>query len=135
MKMDMNKYAQLLKQVEKELPLEAEKELRKGANVLKKMAEKNAPKSNREHKNKLSKSFKVDIKGWNAKDLEAHIFNKSKHFHLIERGHVIKNKYGKTLGYKAGTFFFKKTCDNYKLTVSPVLATKFFKKLKRKLNG
>lgn len=135
MKMDMNEYARLLAQLEKEMPLEAEKQLRKGANTLKKMAEEKAPDSGREYKGKISKSFKVEIKGLSGKDLEAHVYNKAKHFHLIERGHVIKTRKGKVIGYKAGTFFFKNVCNKYKFTIAPVLSELFFKKMKRKLNG
>ena len=37
--MDMNEYAELLARVEKEMPLEAEKQLQRGGNVLKRMAQ------------------------------------------------------------------------------------------------
>lgn len=129
--MDMNEYAELLARVEKEMPLEAEKQLQRGGNVLKRMAQDVAPKDT----GKLAKSFKTEMKGWSAENLECHIYSKAKHYHLIERGHVMKTRKGRIVGYKAGTFFFKKACDKFGLTVAPGLANRFFKKMKRKLNG
>lgn len=88
----------------------AEKTLRKNANYLKKKLVINSPDSGSNHKNKLNESWSMKVEGFGT-DVEADIWSKAPHFHLVDRGRVIKDRYGHVHGFKQGTHFLKKTVD------------------------
>ena len=84
-------------------------------------------------KKKISKSWKVSMKGSTDTTQEATIRNTSPHYHLVERGHVMRHPSGKVLGYKQGTYFFKNTVDKRQDSFTENIADNLFKQLKGKL--
>lgn len=59
----------------------AEKHLNRTGNKLKKIVKQNTPNSPYEHKHKLAKSWKSEIKGLNADELEYQLRNTAPHYH------------------------------------------------------
>ncbi len=78
----------------KEYPVETEKAMRKEANRMKKELVSASP-VGKGRKRKISKSWKMTINGSSSRALEATLRNTSPHFHLVERGHVMKTMHGK----------------------------------------
>jgi hypothetical protein len=91
----------------------AEKHLKTAGNKLKKAAKENSPDSGAEHKKKLNKSWKSEIEGYNASDLQYKLWSSAPHYHLVERGHAMVTKDGKTVGFVQGTHFFDKTVKEF----------------------
>ena len=52
----------------------------------------------------------MKIEGFGT-DVEADIWSKAPHFHLVDRGHVIKDRYGHVHGFKQGAHFLQQTVD------------------------
>nr|DAN33123.1 MAG TPA: hypothetical protein [Caudoviricetes sp.] len=84
-------------------------------------------------KRKISKSWKMAIRGNSTATIEATLRNTSPHFHLVERGHVMKTMHGKVKGFKQGTFFFKRTVENNKNDVKTAVGEHMFKMLRKKI--
>lgn len=107
--------------VMKEFPKLSEKHLRKMGNVLKKNAQDATPigkdnysnipdkKEQKKAENKhMKKRWRGKITGVGTK-IQYELRNTSPAYHLVERGHVLKSKKGKVLGYVQGKHFFEKT--------------------------
>lgn len=108
----------------------AEKHLNRTGNKLKKIVEQNTPNSPYEHKHKLAKSWKSEIKGLNADELEYQLRNTAPHYHLVERGHVLKTKSGKAIGFVQGKHFLEKGVAEFE---AQNIAEKEFDKLAKDL--
>lgn len=106
----------------------AAKTLRKSANYLKNKLKANSPDSGSHHKNKLNESWSMKIEGFGT-DVEADIWSKAPHFHLVDRGHVIKDRYGHVHGFKQGTHFLKRTVDLSETEVMFILDKEISKKV------
>jgi bacteriophage protein of unknown function (DUF646) len=116
----------------KEYPVETEKAMRKEANRMKKALVAASP-IGKGRKRKISKSWKMAIRGNSTATIEATLRNTSPHFHLVERGHVMKTMHGKVKGFKQGTFFFKRTVENNKNDVKTAVGEHMFKMLRKKI--
>ncbi|WP_370852261.1 HK97 gp10 family phage protein [Megasphaera elsdenii] len=91
----------------------AEKHLNRTGNKLKKIAKENTPSSPYEHSHKLKKSWKSEIKGYTAGELEYQLRNTAPHYHLVERGHVLKTQSGKAIGFVQGKHFLEKSVAEF----------------------
>lgn len=124
-----------LTELQKKFPLEQEYSVRRSANKLRKIIINESPDSGTDHKLKLNKSWSVRMTGFRATTIQAEIYSKSPHFHLVERGHVIKTRSGKVKGFKQGTFFLKKTVNDNQKEIIDDMEKMFFELIKDKLNG
>jgi hypothetical protein len=116
----------------KKYPDWAEQELKKAARKLKQEIQKNSPDSGSNHKNKIKNSWTYQIKGWRELT-EADIRSKAPHFHLIERGHVIKDRYGNVHGFKQGTHFLQKTVKQNGGRLTYIAADELIRKVDKTL--
>lgn len=98
-------------EAQRDFPGDTEESLIKGAKKLTKAIKQNSPQGKQKHKNKLKNSWRVQISG-STEGLEAQIYSKAPHFHLVDRGHVIKTPGGSVRGFKQGEHFLQKTLDD-----------------------
>lgn len=105
--MHLEEYSKLLQLATNQFPLEQEKALTRGARKMVKAIKERTPDSGVKHKRKLKSSWKMEITGYTGKTIQAEIGSVAPHFHLVERGHVIKTRGGRVKGFKQGTFFRK----------------------------
>jgi hypothetical protein len=93
--------------------------LRKDGRSLRKMIAKEARQqtdTNESHKMSLGKigSYNVsEVKGLGTHQY-VEISAKAPHFHLVENGHMMKTKSGKTVGFVVGVHFLDKATKEYK---------------------
>lgn len=116
-------------------PEEAEKALNRTGLALKKELANKTPDSGTDHKKKLSKSWKKRVTGTDLTNLQAEVFNTAPHIGLVDRGHRIVSKTGKTIGFVQGKHFIDSTTKEVGHTVLPVEMDKMVKKLKKKIEG
>lgn len=116
-------------------PEEAEKALNRTGLALKKELANKTPDSGTDHKKKLSKSWKKRVTGTDLTNLQAEVFNTAPHIGLVDRGHRIVSKTGKTIGFVQGKHFIDSTTKEVGHTVLPVELDKMVKKLKKKIEG
>lgn len=134
--MTMEEFMEKLRRAEKEHPYEAEKALRKGGRDLLKAIKEKAPDCGHGHTKKLKddKSWTLRTRGVMTKDLENVISSKSPHFHLVDRGHVQKNRRGQVVGFTQGTHFLRKILDTDGKEVQEKMGMELLKKLKENLS-
>lgn len=114
----------------------AEKHLNRTGNKLKKIVKANTPNSPYEHKHKLAKSWKSEIKGLNADELEYQLRNTAPHYHLVERGHVLTTKSGKAIGFVQGKHFLEKSIAEFEAeNIAEKEFDKLAKDLAKKIDG
>lgn len=116
-------------------PEEAEKALNRTGLALKKELANKTPDSGTDHKKKLSKSWKKRVTGTDLTNLQAEVFNTAPHIGLVDRGHRIVSKTGKTIGFVQGKHFIDSTTKEVGRTVLPAELDKMVKKLKKKIEG
>lgn len=116
-------------------PKEQEMVLKRGAAKMRKAIRSATPDSGVEHKRKLKKSWKIRMNGLTRESIQAEIYSKSAHFHLVERGHVLKTRTGKVIGYVQGRFFMKKTVDAQKDKISEEMVEALYRMVKGRLDG
>lgn len=116
-------------------PEEAEKALNRTGLALKKELANKTPDSGTDHKKKLSKSWKKRVTGTDLTNLQAEVFNIAPHIGLVDRGHRLVSKTGKTIGFVQGKHFIDSTTKDVGRTVLPVEMDKMVKKLKKKIEG
>lgn len=116
-------------------PEEAEKALNRTGLALKKELANKTPDSGTDHKKKLSKSWKKRVTGTDLTSLQAEVFNTAPHIGLVDRGHRLVSKTGKTIGFVQGKHFIDSTTKEVGHTVLPVEMEKMVKKLKKKIEG
>lgn len=116
-------------------PEEAEKALNRTGLALKKELANKTPDSGTDHKKKLSKSWKKRVTGTDLTNLQAEVFNTAPHIGLVDRGHRLVSKTGKTIGFVQGKHFIDSTTKEVGHTVLPVELNKMVKKLKKKIEG
>lgn len=116
-------------------PEEAEKALNRTGLALKKELANKTPDSGTDHKKKLSKSWKKRVTGTDLTNLQAEVFNTAPHIGLVDRGHRLVSKTGKTIGFVQGKHFIDSTTKEIGRTVLPVEMDKMVKKLKKKIEG
>ena len=116
-------------------PEEAEKALNRTGLALKKELANKTPDSGTDHKKKLSKSWKKRVTGTDLTNLQAEVFNTAPHIGLVDRGHRLVSKTGKTIGFVQGKHFIDSTTKEIGHTVLPVELDKMVKKLKKKIEG
>ena len=116
-------------------PEEAEKALNRTGLALKKELANKTPESDTDHKKKLKKSWKKRVTGTNLTNLQAEVYNTAPHIGLVDRGHRIVSKTGKTIGFVQGKHFIDSTTKEVGRTVLPVEMDKMVKKLKKKIEG
>lgn len=114
----------------------AEKHLNRTGNKLKKIVRANTPNSPYAHRHKLAKSWKSEIKGLNADELEYQLRNTAPHYHLVERGHVLKTAKGKTIGFVQGKHFLEKSIAEFQAeNIAEKEFDKLAKDLAKKIDG
>ena len=116
-------------------PEEAEKALNRTGLALKKELANKTPDSGTDHKKKLSKSWKKRVTGTDLTNLQAEVFNTAPHIGLVDRGHRLVSKTGKTIGFVQGKHFIDSTTKEVGHTVLPAELDKMVKKLKKKIEG
>lgn len=116
-------------------PEEAEKALNRTGLALKKELANKTPDSGTDHKKKLSKSWKKRVTGTDLTNLQAEVFNTAPYIGLVDRGHRLVSKTGKTIGFVQGKHFIDSTTKEVGHTVLPVELDKMVKKLKKKIEG
>lgn len=116
-------------------PEEAEKALNRTGLALKKELANKTPDSGTDHKKKLSKSWKKRVTGTDLTNLQAEVYNTAPHIGLVDRGHRLVSKTGKTIGFVQGKHFIDSTTKEVGRTVLPVELNKMVKKLKKKIEG
>ena len=116
-------------------PEEAEKALNRTGLALKKELANKTPDSGTDHKKKLSKSWKKRVTGTDLTNLQAEVFNTAPHIGLVDRGHRLVSKTGKTIGFVQGKHFIDSTTKEVGRTVLPAELDKMVKKLKKKIEG
>lgn len=114
-------------------PEEAERALNRTGLALKKELANKTPDSGTDHKKKLSKSWKKRVTGTDLTNLQAEVFNTAPHIGLVDRGHKLVSKTGKTIGFVQGKHFIDSTTKEVGRTVLPDELNKMVKKLKKKI--
>ncbi|WP_304229465.1 HK97 gp10 family phage protein [Phascolarctobacterium succinatutens] len=133
--MHLEEYSKLLQLATNQFPLEQEKALTRGARKMVKAIKERTPDSGVKHKRKLKSSWKMEITGYTGKTIQAEIGSVAPHFHLVERGHVIKTRGGKVKGFKQGTFFMKRAVEANQEGIEQAMIEALYKMLKGKLDG
>lgn len=131
--MDINEFINHLGDVQRDYPLEAEKALKRGSNKLLKAVRRASPDSGQRHTHKIKKSWHLRMSGITAEDIQSNIFSKAPHYHLVERGHVMKTIGGRIKGYKQGTHFFEKTVNQNLADVQQGISDDLFKAVNDRL--
>ena len=129
---NLDEFKDKLNAVVNEYTETAEKHLKRAGNKLKKLAKENSPIG---ETGKLAKSWNGKITGISTDEIQYELKNKSKVYHLVERGHVQKDHKENTIGFVQGKHFFDKTMQEFES--SDVMQTelqKFFDDIKNKLN-
>lgn len=116
-------------------PEEAEKALNRTGLTLKKELAEKTPATDTDHKKKLKKSWKKRVTGTDLTNLQAEVFNTAPHIGLVDRGHRLVSKTGKTIGFVQGKHFIDSTTKEVGRIVLPVEMDKMVKKLKKKIEG
>lgn len=128
--MDIKEFIEKLQRAQNAYPSQAEDALRKGARSMTKALKDNSPDSGRSHRNKLKNSWRMEMEGVSSNDLQANIYSKAPHFHLVDRGHVKKTRNGKVIGYVQGEHFLQKTLDSEGKDIQKKMGEQLLKKLK-----
>lgn len=131
--MDMQEFIAKLQRAQKEYPSQAEDALQKGARSMTRALKTNSPDSGRNHRKKLKNSWKMEMEGLRGDTLQANIYSKAPHFHLIDRGHVKKSRSGKVIGYVQGVHFLQKTLDDEGKDIQKKMGEELLKNLKEEL--
>ena len=131
--MDINEFIHRLGDVQREYPLEAEKALKRGSNRMLRAVRRASPDSGQKHQHKIKNSWHLRMSGITAEDIQSNIFSKAPHYHLVERGHVMKTIGGRIKGYKQGTHFFEKTVNQNLADVQQGISDDLFKAVNDRL--
>lgn len=130
---DLDVFRQQLADIANEYPATAEKHLRRIGNKFKKIIKEKSPDSGKNHKNKLNKSWKSEVKGFSGEDLSMDIWSTSPHFHLVDRGHKLVGKNGVVLGFVQGKHFLAATAQEIESDVVPAEIEKMYKDISKKI--
>lgn len=120
--------------VKDEFPDEAEKVVDKMTNRLRKHVRDKTPKSDKDHKRKLSKSYKKTRAAKQGDEISADFYATAPHFHLIDRGHQWVTPGGKRMGWVPGKFMVKQGVEELNGEATKILdkwADKLLKELKK----
>lgn len=82
--MTIDKFVKNLSEMQRKYPGDAGDALEKGAKKMVRGLKKDTPASEKDYKDKLNKSWRLNMV--EGKEPKAEIRNKSSHFHLVERG-------------------------------------------------
>ena len=116
----------------KDFPSTAEKGLVTLGNKLKKECAKNTPVG---RSGKLQKGWKHVVEGYNGSELIYKLKNKHPIHHLLNNGHVIKTRSGKTAGYYEGQHYTEKSIKNFESNDLKSGLINLTKKLLKKAGG
>lgn len=98
----------------KKYPKETKKFLQKQGNKLKGVAKKIAKSKVKIQTGNYMKGFKRGrYYKWNGEDDCIRVYNYMPHAHLIEKGHIIKDRTGKEHGFKKGYFVLEQAHKDY----------------------
>lgn len=134
--MTIEEFNTKLKAMEEAYPGDAGESLEKGAKKMVKALKKETPDSGKSHKNKLKKSWKMEMVDAWGKSPVANIRNKAPHYHLVERGvqnpkdfhgHP-KPEWRASLNKNVG--FFKKAVDSNWDSVKETMQKDFMRKVR-----
>jgi len=123
-----------IESVANEYPATAEKHLRKIGNKFKKVVKAKSPDSGNDSKKKLNKSWKSEVTGYKGEDLALNIWSTSPVFHLVDRGHVQKDKKGNVKGFVQGKHFLEATAQEVEADVLAKELEKFQNEIIKKLD-
>ena len=129
----LDDFKQQLAAVANEYPATCEKHLKKIGNKFKKIVKEKSPDSGKDHKGKLNKSWKSEVKGYNGEDLQMDIWSTSPHFHLVDRGHIMKDRNGNVKGFVQGKHFLEATAQEVERDVLPKELEKLYQDISKKL--
>lgn len=129
---NLDEFRDKLNEVVEEYTETAEKHLKRAGNKLKKLAKENSPIG---ETGKLAKSWKSKITGIATDEIQYELKNKSKVYHLVERGHIQKDHKGNTIGFVQGKHFFDATMQEFQNSdIMQEELQKFFDDVKNKLS-
>lgn len=128
----LDEFCRRLERVTNEFPIESEAALENGIKTMRKALQKNTPKTGKDHKHVLSKSWKMEVDGKRA-DLEGHLWNEAPHFHLVERGHVKMNRKKQPIGFVQGRFFCENTVKKEQDPIIDKMHDRIYKAVNDKL--
>lgn len=118
----------------KEFPGDAEGSLQKGAKKMVKAIKKASPVGDAAHPHKLNKSWKLEMKGHSFSSLRAEIRSTAPHFHLVNRGHRVVNRWGNAHGYdNRHVHFLENAVNDAWPGIKENMADDFFRKVRDKL--
>ena len=141
----LEEFRQQLAEVVNEYPGTCEKHLKKIGNKFKKLLKEKSPdgadnshiKDEKERKKadakKLKNRWKSEVKGFSGEALSMDIWTTSRHFHLVDRGHVQKTKSGKVVGFVQGKHFLAAAAQELESNVVPTELEKLFKDIGKKI--
>ena len=129
----LEEFNQQLADIANEYPGTAEKHLRRIGNKFKKIIKEKSPDSGTDHKGKLNKSWKSEVKGFSGEALSMDIWSTSPHFHLVDRGHKLVGKNGAVLGFVQGKHFLAATAQEIEAEVVPTEIEKMYKDISKKI--
>lgn len=128
---NLDEFQEKLNDVVNEYTETAEKHLKRAGNKLKKLAKENSPVKS----GKLAKSWKSKITGISTNEIQYELTNKSKVYHLVERGHTQKDHKGNSIGFVQGKHFLENTVQEFENSdVMKEELQKFFDDVKSKLS-
>jgi len=130
---NMNDFFNDITTVANEFPLESEKHLKRVGNKFKKIVKEKSPDSGHDTKRKLKKSWKSEVTGYKGEDLACNVWSASPHFHLVDRGHVQKDRKGNAKGFVQGKHFLEATAQEVESEVLPSELEKFQREIAKKL--
>jgi hypothetical protein len=131
----LDEFKQQLTDASNQFPATCEKHLKKIGNKFKKIVKQKSPDSGKDHKNKLNKSWKSEVRGYSGEDLQMDIWSTSPVFHLVDRGHIQKDKNGVVKGFVQGKHFLERTAQEVESDVLPIEIEKLFNDISKKLGG
>lgn len=129
----MDEFIADINNVANTFPMESEKRIKRIGNKFKSIVQKKSPDSGKSSKRKLNKSWRTKVTGYKGEDLACEIWSTSPHFHLVDRGHVIKDKKGNVKGFVQGKHFLEATSLEVEKEILPDELEKFQKEIVKKL--
>ena len=85
-------------------------------------------------KSKLKNRWKSKLTGYGS-EMRVEVWSKAPHFHLVERGHKMVTRSGKSAGFIAGRFFKEKVSQAAEGDLIPTEVDKFAKRITKKIGG
>ena len=131
MSITIDEFIQRIDSYGKQYAGDAEVSLKKSAGKMRKALKKASPVGNAAHPHKLNKSWKLAMKGYSYNSLRAEIRSTAPHFHLVNRGHRVVDRWGNTHGYdNRHVHFLENTVKDEWPAIKDEMAKDFYQKVR-----